>query len=91
MTHAQSIGRNLKSALVDKVLDGIRFGYQRHPRYKTLFEEQFYNFKDAWIARLGTDDWISQLDAFYFELSQFMHGKLLLIYDEMESIWVKKC
>ena len=83
----QSIGDDIKNAFVDKVIDGIRISYRNDENYKEIISNQLGDFKHEWKARLEDADWIGQLDLFYFELSQMLHKKILVIIDEMESIF----
>lgn len=83
----QSIGDDIKNAFVDKVIDGIRIGYRNVGEYKELIENGLNDFKMKWQDAMKTTDWIGQLDWFYYELSQLLGKKILVIIDEMESIF----
>lgn len=83
----QSIGSELKTAFIDKVLDSIRISYRSLNEFEAVFNEHYDGFKSAWEERLNSSDWIGQLDGFYYELSQLFGKKILIVIDEMESIF----
>lgn len=87
MVDGQSIGGNIKSAFVSKVLDSIRIGYRSSNTYKNVMNDRFSDFQLLWQTKMESSDWIGNLDLFYYELSQLFQRKILIIIDEMESIF----
>ncbi len=83
----QSIGSELKTAFFDKVLDSIRISYRGFKEFEGVFNGHYDSFKSTWEERLNSTDWIGQLDGFYYELSQLFGKKILIVIDEMESIF----
>ena len=87
LVDGQSVGDDIKKAFIDKVIDGIRISYRNSDKYKTIIENELQGFKREWQEKAEQSDWIGQLDMFYFELSQLLGRKILIIIDEMESIF----
>ena len=87
MVDGQSIGGNLRSAFVNKVLDSIRINYRGSSVYKEVMSDRFNDFQSLWQTKMDIPDWIGNLDLFYYELSQLFQRKILIIIDEMESIF----
>ena len=83
----QSIGDDIKNAFTDKVINGIRISYRSVEEYKNIIDSELDEFKSEWQEKMTQTDWIGQLDLFYFELSQLLEKKILVIIDEMESIF----
>lgn len=83
----QSIGSGLKTAFIDKVFDSLRIGYRGNKKYEDIFNDKFEEFKQEWDKKLESADWIGRLDAFYYDLSQLFGKKILIVIDEMESIF----
>lgn len=87
MVDGQSIGGNIKNAFVNKVLDSIRINYRGSNTYQEVMNGQFNDFQSLWQTKMDSSDWIGNLDLFYYELSQLFERKILIIVDEMESIF----
>lgn len=87
MVDGQSIGGNIRSAFVNKVLDSIRINYRSSVAYKAVMTDQFNEFQTLWQTKMDSPDWIGNLDVFYYELSQLFQRKILIVIDEMESIF----
>ena len=83
----QSIAGDIRSAFIDKVLDSIRMNYRNHPECAEIVQTQLMSFANEWKQRTANGNWIGQLDMFYYELSQLFNKKLLVMIDEMESIF----
>ena len=83
----QSIGSKLKTAFIDKIFDSLRISYRGDSMYGDIFNCRFDDFRREWNNKLESSDWIGQLDTFYYELSQLFGKKILIIIDEMESIF----
>jgi len=83
----QSVGDDIKNAFFDKVIDGIRMGYRSVEEYHSIINNELNEFKSRWQDKIMHTDWVGQLDLFYFELSQLLGKKILVVVDEMESIF----
>lgn len=83
----QSIAGDIRSAFIDKVLDSIRMNYRNNPDCAEIVQTQLMSFANEWKQRTANGNWIGQLDMFYYELSQLFNKKLLVMIDEMESIF----
>ncbi len=87
MVDGQSIGGDIRRAFIDKVIDGIYSNYRGDSNYSEVLEGQFEFFRDKWKDRGDNSNWISDLDNFYYELSCMFGKKILIIMDEMESVF----
>ncbi len=83
----QSVGDDIKTAFFDKVIDGIRMGYRSVEEYHSIINNELNEFKSKWQDKIMHTDWVGQMDLFYFELSQLLGKKILVVVDEMESIF----
>ena len=81
------MGGSIKMAFCEKVLDSIMITYRRSEEYKDILENQFEDFRNKWEQKLNSDEWMSYLDSFYYELSRLFNKKILVILDEMESVF----
>ena len=87
LVDGQSIGNDIRKAFVDRVFESIRANYGNNNEYKEIFNNSFDDFRQEWSFKLSESEWIGHLDSFYRELSALFNRKILIIIDEMESIF----
>ena len=87
LVDGQIIGGEINRAFIDKVLDGLQAGYRNNPEYRDILEGPFEQFRSKWKEKGNESNWISELDTFYYDLSAMFGKKILVIIDEMESIF----
>ena len=87
LVDGQSIGGNIKNAFVNKVLDNLRISYRSSKTYQEVMDGPFNDFQNLWQEKMDSLGWIGNLDIFFYELSQLFKRKILIIIDEMESIF----
>ena len=87
LVDGQIIGGEINRAFIDKVLDGIQAGYRSNPDYREILDGSFEQFRNKWKEKGYETNWISELDNFYYDLSTMFGKKILVIIDEMESIF----
>ena len=86
----QSIGSELKSAFVDKVLESLRINYRNKEDYREMFDNKFDDFCASWLSKFNSQNWIGELDVFYYELSCLFKKKILILIDEMEAVFYSR-
>ncbi len=86
----QSIGNELRSAFVDKVLESLRINYRNKEDYREMFDDKYDDFCDSWLSKLNSENWIGELDVFYYELSCLFKKKILILLDEMEAVFYSR-